>query len=86
MAFSRMKAWNQTASSTLVHLQVAALKAEWARQEDETKAEEQRRHMRMQQLRHECEEFNRCSVLEIPQTNASVTAKSILHHLQNGLV
>ena len=44
-----------------VCVQVAALKAEWARQEEETKSEEQRRQMRMQQLRIECEEFNRCS-------------------------
>lgn len=44
-----------------VCVQVAALKAEWARQEEETKSEELRRQMRMQQLRIECEEFNRCS-------------------------
>lgn len=41
--------------------QVAAMKAEWAQQEAETKAEEEQRHIRMQQVRNECEEFNRCT-------------------------
>ncbi len=40
--------------------QVAAMKADSAKQEEETKEEEQRRQERMHQLRSECEEFNRC--------------------------
>lgn len=55
--------------STKLHFasQVAALKAEWAKQEEEIKEEERRRQERIHQVRSECEEFNRCPQIDLRQ-------------------